>query len=146
METVKKIMWVDDDINRSILRPYLDELTERGYAIIRVQSVDEIKSTINSSMPISLMILDVSMPPGESLDFKESRGGIQTGYLLLKELVANKILEDVIKIVFTIVDNNNLIDFCAKNKIPIYDKEEYLSVKFADEIDSILQKSDKENG
>ncbi len=55
----------------------------------------------NNFSELELIILDVMMPGGETFDFKETNGGIRTGFLFYK-----KIREDLPKIPIFIFTNS----------------------------------------
>lgn len=38
----KRIVWIDDDIESPILRPYIDEFEEKNYEVIKVKEIDNI--------------------------------------------------------------------------------------------------------
>ena len=43
MDQNKQILWIDDDIKSSILRPYVDEFFDNGYSILKVKNPDDIE-------------------------------------------------------------------------------------------------------
>ena len=130
-----KILWIDDDIHRSFLRPYVDELIENQYSIIKVNNVDDIDDTINKEEgSISLIIVDIAMPPGKKIDLRLAGGGLRTGKMILEQLEKDNIVKNVPKVVFTNVDDDIVKNYCKNKNIPYLKKEDF----FADELVKIL--------
>jgi hypothetical protein len=138
MEQVKKILWIDDDIHRDFLRPYVDEFLDQGYEVIGINSADEIENVIVQHLPIAAIIVDVLMPPGESIDFFEAQGGLLTGYIIFQKLLDDKRLNETVKVAFTIIDNQKIEEFCNTNHIEYLKKNEYLADTFVSKINQIL--------
>jgi CheY-like chemotaxis protein len=141
MEQLKKILWIDDDINRFPLMPYIDEFKEKGYTIVKAENPDESSKIINSNDDTFLCIIaDISMPLGENIKFGEAKGGMQTGLVVLKELVDNPKLNSVKKIVFTIVDDGEVRDYCNSQTppIPYLQKHKWLTDAFVEKIEEII--------
>ena len=111
-QQVKKILWIDDDINRLTLQPFVDELEEEGYLVIRAENPDESDKILKKQLDFLCIIVDISMPLGERIEFGKAKGGMQTGLVILKELVENPNLNDVKKVVFTIVENAEVREYC----------------------------------
>lgn len=140
MDTVKKILWIDDDINRFSLMPYIDELKEKGITVVKAENPDESKEILSKEYDFQCIIVDISMPPGDSIPFGESKGGTQTGLLILKQLVEDTSLGNVKKVVFTIVDNAEVREYCNNQtpKIPYLEKHNFFTDKFVEEIKQII--------
>lgn len=142
MEGIKKILWIDDDINRFSLMPYIDEFVEQGFLIIRVENPDEIDEQISLHLnDLQCIIVDISMPPGNNISFGEAKAGMQTGLVILKKLVENTALNSIKKVVFTIVDNADVRDFCNSQmpKIPYLQKHKYFTDTLVSEIQKLVQ-------
>ena len=135
-----KILWIDDDINRVKLQPYLDCFEDNGYEVIGVANPDDVENAIESHRNIQCIILDVSMPTGENIDVNESKRGMRTGLLVLKKLNADVSLNSVKKIVFTIVSDVEVRDYCKINKIACFRKQDYLADNFFKEVKGIIEK------
>ena len=127
-----KILWIDDDIHRSFLRSYVDELNENQFSIIKVNNVDDINDTINKEEKesISIIIVDIAMPPGKKMDLGQARGGLRTGKNILEQLEKNDRLNNVPMIVFTNIDDDFVKNYCKHKNIPYLKKEDF----FADEL------------
>ena len=133
----KKILWIDDDINRFPLMPYIDEFKEQGFTIIGVENPDEIEEKLSSNNNDFLcIIVDISMPLGSKINSGEAIGGMQTGLVILKELVENANLNKIKKVVFTITDNSKVKTYCSTQNppIPYFQKQKYLADAFVNEI------------
>jgi DNA-binding NarL/FixJ family response regulator len=127
-----KILWIDDDLDRLKLRPYLDRFEDANIEIIKVANPDDIDSAIAANSDIQCIIVDISMPTGEEIDVKESKQGMRTGLFVLKKLNANDNLKPIKKIVFTIVSDDEVSNYCKSNNIPCEKKQEYTSGTFVE--------------
>jgi len=150
--STKKILWIDDDINRFALMPYVDEFQDRGYDIDKVENPDEINNILEQNpipdgiivdlcMPMGI-IVDVSMPTGKNIGYGEAKGGLQTGFVVLKRLMANPQLNNVKKIIFTIVDNPEVRRYCEENGIEYLEKRNFLSDTFVNKVEEIISKKE----
>jgi len=141
MEQVKKILWIDDDINRIPLMPFVDEFKEKGFTIIGVENPDEINEKLCSNQcNFQCIIVDISMPLGEIIQFGEAKGGMQTGFVILKKLVETPELNEVKKVVFTIVDDAEVRTYCKSldPQISYLPKHKYFTDTFVNEIENII--------
>ena len=59
----KRIVWIDDDIESPILRPYIDEFEENNYEVIKVKEIDNILPILKkeAEKKIHAMLLDIIM-------------------------------------------------------------------------------------
>lgn len=138
MAKVKKILWIDDDLRRPELSIDIDEFNENGFEIIIADNPDECSEIIAKRHDFECIIIDISMPLGKSIDFGEAKGGMRTGLIVLKNLVNNKKLKKIQKIVYTIADDDEVRDYCEDNNIPYLRKQMYLSDTFVDEVKHII--------
>lgn len=143
METVKRILWIDDDINRFALKPYIDVFKERGYTIDGAENFDESLKILEQKNTYGCIIIDVSMPLGSLADSREAKSGLRTGMVVLKKMMDNPDLAEVKKVIFTIVDNAEARDYCDENDVPYLEKQEFLSTTFVDEIEKIISSSEE---
>jgi len=133
-----KILWIDDDINRLKLQPYLDGFEDGGFEIIKVANPDDVDKAIESNRDIQCIILDISMPTGESFGTKKSKGGMRTGLLVLGKLVDNARMDHIKKVVFTIVSNAEVKEYCNSWGIPCLLKQDYIASSFVAKIEEII--------
>lgn len=143
METRKKIIWIDDDINRSFLRPYVVELMDNDFDIIKVNASDDVKNNLENMKgdnSLVAIIIDIAMPTGNIINFRKARGGLRTGIIILKDLLKNENYAKVPKIVFTNVDDEEVKKFCKGNDIPYLKKVEYFPDMLVDEIMNLIDK------
>jgi len=141
MEQCKvKILWIDDDISRLKLQPYLDEFEESGFEIIPVENPIDLDSTIDSNKDIQCIILDISMPTGENIDVSESKKGMRTGLLILKKLIENTNLNHIKKVVFTIVGDDEVHNYCKSKQILHLKKQDYFPDTFVEKIKEIIKR------
>ena len=135
----KTILWIDDEINTSSLRPYLDEFGENGVSIVKVKNLDALNHIIDSVWSsLSVIILDIIMPPGENIGLNRAKGGLQTGLIVLENLLNDERLNNVPKIVFSNINVFEIKAFCKKNNIPILRKSDYASDEFIKKVDEII--------
>ena len=123
------ILWVDDDTETS-LRPYIDELEENEYEIIRVKNPDELVDIArNNCQRISIIIMDIILPIGSIVDSVKARGGIETGLCLI-EMIKNDMrfikLRNIPIVVFTVKRDHDVFDQARRQNIPCLTKSETL--------------------
>lgn len=145
MKANKRIIWIDDDINGFFLRPYVDEFEENDFEIIKVMKIEEVDSILQNEITDSIIaiIIDISMPPGENISFREARGGLRTGEIILKRFLCNESIASIPKIVFTNVDDEEVEQYCEDNRIPYLKKEHYFSDEFVDYIDNLTNNNNE---
>lgn len=137
MET-KRIVWIDDDIDKSILRPYVDEFEENGFEIIKIKSINNILHLLkNETKKISAILVDIIMPP-MNLNFRETLGGLRTGLAVLKKIKEEDSLKDIPLITVTNVDDDEVKSFCLDKSIPCIEKKDYFSDEFVAKISEII--------
>ena len=78
-----KIIWLDDDVNRSTLKAYYDELTDAGKKVIRFNNPDSFLSEF-AKIEHNVLIVDIMMPTGNILTKEESKAGYETGIAVVK--------------------------------------------------------------
>ena len=134
-----KILWIDDDIFRLKLRPYIDELEDSGlFEIVGVANPDDIEKSLAENPDIKCIIVDIAMPTGKEFDVGEAKMGMRTGLLVLKDLSKNPNLNSIKKIVFTIVTDEQVKKYCESNDIQYLKKQEHLTDSFLKKIKDIL--------
>ena len=140
MEAKKRIIWIDDDIHRLFLRPYIEEFEENGFNIIKVAQADNVKDTLQNEINDSLtaIIIDIAMPTGNKISFSEARGGLRTGKIILETLLNDKRISNVQKVVFTNVEDEVVKRYCMENSIPYFKKEHFFSNEFVDKINELI--------
>jgi CheY-like chemotaxis protein len=138
METIKKILWIDDDIYSQALKPYIDEFEENGFSVFGVANPDDIEDKITLMPDLSCIILDISMPYGTKIKAGEARLGMKTGFVILQRLVNNPLRNNIQKIVFTITDNGDIREYCKQKEIEYLAKRDYLAYTFVEKVKEIL--------
>ena len=135
------ILWIDDDINSMSLKPYLDEIKDYGYEIYGVENPDKVQNALEKCFKhLSLIIIDISMPLGNSIDASEARNGTRTGLVLLKQISANRLLDSVPIIVFTIVNDQGVKEWCDNQSIPYLHKQTEFPETLLLKINKIIKK------
>lgn len=143
MDSMKKILWVDDDIKRLELSVDIDEFIDKGFEIIKAANPDECSEIIEQRHDFECIIVDISMPTGKNIDFGEAKGGMRTGLIILKNLVKNKELKNIKKVVYTIVDDEEVRNYCEENNITYLSKRNYLSDTFVEKISQLISLKDE---
>jgi CheY-like chemotaxis protein len=140
-QQVKKILWIDDDVNRYSLMPYIDEFKEKGFTIVKAENPDESDEILTKQKNFICIIVDISMPLGEKILFGEAKAGMQTGLIILKKLVDDSNLNVVKKVVFTIVDDAEVREYCNKQtpSIPYLQKHNFCTDTFVAKIQELTQ-------
>jgi CheY-like chemotaxis protein len=137
MDEIKKdILWIDDDINTMALKPFIVEMEEEAkFNVTKAATPEEAFNAIGLHHSIfAAIIVDISMPLGESIDFTEAKAGTQTGLVLLKKIA---VIPECIKIpliVFTIVNDQEVKQYCDENNIPYLSKRRELPDTFVDKL------------
>ena len=129
----KNILWVDDDIDRFALMADRDELESRGCKIIMApRSEDLLKVLREQILQIDCIIIDISMPIGE-LDMEEAKYGMRTGFALIKKIrESDSIYKDTPIIVYTVIGDDDVRQYCKDNDILYLNKSSVSSEGFAD--------------
>ena len=135
------ILFVDDEprIMDSFKFHLEFKLAEMGKKLQFFSNVDEaIKFYRENSSEIEMAILDVMMPCGKSIDFKDSNGGMKSGFVFYKQ-----IRKDSLKIPIFIFTNS--IDDDIKEEVEkdarakFLQKTDYLLTDFWDEVKAFLK-------
>ncbi len=131
----KRIVWVDDEIETSILEPYVEEFIDNGIDIIKVKNVDGLMGVLKKEAQDSLsaILVDIIMPPGH-LNYSETKGGLRTGIVVLNEILKENALRNIPKVVVSNVDDANVDEFCQKHEILYIKKYEYFANTFVERI------------
>ena len=119
----KRIVWIDDDIDKPVLRPYVDEFEENNFEVIKVKEIDNYLSILKNEAQraLSAILVDINMPTGH-LDFRKTRGGLRTGLIILENILKENTLNNIPLIVFTNVDDVAVNVFCKDRSIPYLKK------------------------
>lgn len=123
-----KIVWVDEEINSFILRPFIDELQDNGFVIIKINRAEDVINTLRNEADDSLsaIIVDIIMPPGEHYSRRKTDSGLRTGYLIIDDIMKEGIFKNVPIIVFSSIEdpeqslakkinNSSVFYFCKKD-------------------------------
>ena len=135
-----KILWIDDDINNWALRPYIDTFNENGFEIIHAKDPDESDRILTKSKDFRCIIIDLMMATGSKISHEESKGGIQTGLILLQKLMADESLSNIKKVIFTKINDLETKNFCNVQEpaIPYLKKLDDTTGGFVDKIKLII--------
>lgn len=135
----KNILWVDDDIDRFALTADRDELESRGCKIIKASRPEDLLKVLHEqTLQIDCIIVDISMPTGE-LDMKEADYGMRTGRTLIRKIRESvSIYKDTPIIVYTVIGDDDVRQYCKDNNIPYLNKS-ISSEEFADSVMDLLK-------
>lgn len=121
----KNILWLDDDINKPALEPDCDELKERNCKITGVIGPNSFLKKINENNEridgffIDCFLIDTMLPNGDYLTFKETDNNTKTGLIILKKLIESGKYVGVPIIVYSVIDEGEIKDFCHEKGIPL---------------------------
>lgn len=139
MENVKTILWLDDDLSTPALRTEIDELLSRGFQIIPTENPDEFFTALKTG-GFSCIVLDITLPLGDSIETGEANGGMRTGLVLLQRIMESEKPSGVPIVVYTIVEDQDVIAFCKDNSIPYINKFEVLPKEFVNALENVFKK------
>jgi DNA-binding response OmpR family regulator len=125
------ILIVDDEPRR--LHSCVDALEDRGFTVILAMSVEDFREKLARS-PVSLVILDVMLPPGP---LPESDGGLRTGLVLLGEI---RRAHTQLPVVLFSNANLDLNDLRHDPNTHVVRKEDVLPFELANLVDEILKR------
>lgn len=72
-----RILFIDDDRRR--MKLYVDELVRNGHEVVFEETVDRALATFRSRDDFDVVVLDISMDPGNEYRFEDTGGGTRTG-------------------------------------------------------------------
>lgn len=144
MENKKRIVWIDDDIDTPILRPYVDEFVDNDFEVIKIKDISNFIEILKEEAKnsISAILIDILMPP-QYLDFSETRGGLRTGIVIIKEILNEEELKSIPIVAFTNVDDTVIDKFCKDYHISCIEKKNYFSDELVEKIEEIINGSKK---
>lgn len=134
----KIIAWIDDEINTSFLKPYVDELKEYNYEIIKIKTTENLIQRLKElARTLSAIFVDIIMPP-KGLNYSEADGGLRTGLVVLKDIKTETSLRDIPLIVVSNLNDETIKKYCNDNQIPYIEKRSYFSDEFVEKITGII--------
>lgn len=139
----KRILWIDDDINNPELQTERFELEKDNFIIVDIETPDKGFDVLKTDINFGCVIIDISMPRGQSISFEEARGGMRTGLIILRRLLADNRLNDIKKIVYTVIDDGEIIKECEENNVLYIKKGWCLSSEFVEIIKNKLAENEK---
>lgn len=137
----KRIVWIDDEINTLLLKPYVDAFEDNNFEVIKIETIDNLLPIlkIEAEKSLSAIIVDIIMPP-RHLDFSETEGGLRTGIVIIKDLLKEDFLKSIPIVVLTNVNDVAVNVFCKHRSISCLKKKDYFSDEFVLEIEEIIKK------
>lgn len=131
------ILWVDDDIETS-LRPFLDEIEEAGYKVVRARTPDEMwKQLADHGGEICGIIMDIMLPTGDNIEPGDAEMGVTTGLVLLKKLRDKDKISPYYEmplLIFTILRNQKVYDWAKANRVELLRKQETYPEELAEKV------------
>lgn len=138
----KRILWIDDDVNNPELQTEKFELEKNDFIVVGSETPDEGFEVLKTDTNFGCIIVDISMPRGKTISFAEARGGMRTGLIILRRLLADTRLNNIKKIVYTVIDDGEITKECEKNNV-LYLKKGCLSSEFLEYIKTQLVEDEK---
>lgn len=140
-----RVIWIDDEIDTIYLRSFVKEFEENGIDVIKVKKIDDIDATLQNEdkNSLTMIILDIAMPPKENISIRDARGGVITGQIILEELLKNDNVSCVKKVVFTQVEDEEVEQYCNNKHISYFKKEDYFEDEFYDAIMDIINNKEE---
>jgi CheY-like chemotaxis protein len=131
-----KILVIDDETKRS--DSTIDELIDSGYALEIVDNVDEAMQRFEQEhQELSLVILDIMMPPGSGVGADDPLKGLRTGVKVHERL--RKVDSGIPIVVFTNVSNLDVAQAFEKQANTTFlRKENFMPFEFAAEVARLL--------
>lgn len=118
------ILWVDDDIRSPALNAFVDEFNDAGYKIISASSPEEMWDVLSRcGSDVVLIIMDMMLPVGSSVPPSEAKLGMHTGIYLIRQLKERKEYNDTPIICFSIIGDQEVLDWANKEKILFIKKQ-----------------------
>jgi len=138
------ILFVDDE--RRFMDSYKVELELEGYAVYFQSDVDSALAFMEGSIDtVELIILDIMMPPGNSFQSVETRGGLRTGVRFYERI--RDMAPHLPVIIFTNVSDEQLEKrFQTEHNCRFVRKENYLPHELVETVREILTPSHPRNG
>lgn len=131
------ILFIDDESRQ--MESYIEELRLSGYKVEPKDNVDEALSYLEENLlQITMVILDIMMPPGKSFKNGEVEHGLRTGVKFYKRI--RELSSDLQVIVLTNVSDEKIAHFFHQERNCCFlPKEEILPYQLAEEIENILK-------
>jgi CheY-like chemotaxis protein len=126
-----KILWIDDDIDKPELMPDCSALAKKGCNITPISKVDKLKITKNMLQMFHCIILDLNMPVWKE-SFKDTLGGLTTGYTILQKI--KKRCPDSKVVVYSNHEVSEVRGYCNRYSIEYWKKSDVSPDTFADKI------------
>lgn len=139
MKSKHILLWVDDDIEGS-LKPFLDEMEDSGYIVIRARTPEEMWNQLSKNeKKIQGIIMDIMLPTGDKIKSGDAQMGVTTGLVLLELLKSKHKYSDIPILIFTILNNQKVFDWAKKYSVPMLRKQETFPEELVDELTKILK-------
>ena len=112
--TQPTILWVDDDV--FFMHKLVGHVRDAGYNVLTAEGPDEALDIFQKYRDrISLVVLDVMMPYGQSLSPIESMGGYATGLALSRRILNER--PDIRILAFSVAADQDIMDWFQKNTV-----------------------------
>lgn len=136
---MNKILWVDDDINTIGLRAFVDEFSDDGIEIEKINNPDAFQ-TVLDNITFDCLIMDMMMPTGENLTLQETKGGLHTGLRLLETYLKKGNTKPII--IFTVLNDEIVREWASDHDVPYKLKQNEKAETFFNYIKSKFIQSD----
>jgi predicted nucleotide-binding protein len=113
-DTQPTILWVDDDV--FFMHKLVGYVRDAGYNVLTAEGPDEALDIFQKyQAQISLVVLDVMMPHGQSFSPVESMGGYATGLALSRRILNEH--PDIRILAFSVVTDQDIMEWFQKNTV-----------------------------
>ena len=135
------ILWVDDDIRSFALDAFVDEFEDSGIKILSASSPEEMWDVLSrSGHDVDLIIMDMMLPVGSLVPLNEVKLGQHTGIYLIKQLKEKKEFIDTPVIFFSIIGDQEVLDWANKEKILFIKKQETFPDELLSRVRGLINK------
>lgn len=106
-----KILIIDDELDRSkVMISLIKELNKLGHSITMCYNIDKAKAYVRQKI-FDCIILDIMMHYGDDYNYENTKGGIDTGYVFLRDFKNGEFGDKNMETLLIIYTNRTSIDF-----------------------------------
>lgn len=134
------ILWLDDDINRSSLKNFVETIEEE-FEVIRCTNPKDALAELEEKIDqINLFIVDIIMPTSNLFDREKVNGGTSTGIELVR-LIKNDVKYKKLPVMFySIRYDQKASSYAEQNNIPLIIKQRTPLSEFINEVKKIANR------
>jgi CheY-like chemotaxis protein len=130
------ILFVDDEMRE--VRDYVNELEISGYPVVFMDDASEaLEFFYNKSRKVSLLILDLMMPPGSNFEGMDTELGLRTGVCFFKK-IREKAPDLYVFVLTNVSDDDVAKHFHSERKCQLLRKEDFLPLQLVEKVKEVL--------